>query len=166
MEILPPKDIKTTYHVKGCQGYNLLRPGSGLERLAKSKGLSSPRLPSTQEEFATGIHSPFKNFQSSLWIGSLKIQYHFILRTSYACLCSHPCDGLSKSILVAWLIKCNSMPYARRFLFGLQNYDLSSSGTALEYPRDRLHSEEPSTVCRIAQASPERTGVVAASLEW
>ena len=84
------KTQKPHCHVKGCQGYNLLRPGSGLEWLAKSKGLSSPRLPSTQEEFATGIHSPFKNFQSSLWIGSLKIQYHFIVRTSYVCLCSHP----------------------------------------------------------------------------
>ena len=51
-----------------------------------------PRFPSHHTPpFATGVHSPFRSFSNLFeWIGSLKMRYHFILRTSYVCLCSHP----------------------------------------------------------------------------
>ena len=137
--IKPPLSVKSC----GICLWNLLAAGSGLlERLAKSKGLSSMCLtwnqhfaPHHTPPFATGVHSPFRSFQTSLWIES-------------------PYNIIS---LFVFLLTCTTytMHITTRCISALPRN-----------ARNSLHSEEPSTLCRITQASPALTVGVAASLGW
>ena len=137
--IKPPLSVKSC----GICLWNLLAAGSGLlERLAKSKGLSSMCLtwnqhfaPHHTPPFATGVHSPFRSFQTSLWIES-------------------PYNIIS---LFVFLLTCTTytMHITTRCISALPRNAQNS-----------LHSEEPSTLCRITQASPALTVGVAASLGW